>query len=108
MAEEGVQASVGPPILPDFMRPTYSNTVNVSFTPHDFRMVFSLLAVPFNPPEGAEQGSPIQLHPQAVADVLIPASVMHAFIGALNEAFGHYLNQFGAPGLDPEGPAREG
>ena len=106
MSESGeeFQASIGPPVEPDYLRPTYANHLNINYTPHDFRLTFSLLQSPLEvPPEAAASGQ-IELRPQAVSVVVIPASLMHALMGLLNAQFSRYLDQFGAPGLDPQGP----
>jgi hypothetical protein len=57
------------------------------------------------PVDAGKQGKPLEVHPTAVADVVVPAAVMHAFISLLQRQFDQYLNQYGAPGLNPEGPA---
>jgi hypothetical protein len=103
-----VQASVGPPDLPDFLRPAYSNHVNVNFTPHDFRFVFSVLTIPLEPPppDVVATGT-MELHPHAVAEVVVPASLMHGLIALLQTQFDQYLNQFGAPGIGPVAPGDE-
>jgi hypothetical protein len=99
------QASVGPPVEPDYLRPVYANHANVNHTPHDFRITFALLQTPLEvPPEVVSGDQTIELRPQAVATVVIPASLMHAFMGLLTTQFNRYLDQFGAPGLDPQGP----
>ena len=102
-----VTVSVGEPDMPEFLRPIYANQINVVFAPHDFRMIFSVFTPPVGPPPGSETGA-VELHPTAVADILLPATVMHAFIGLLNQQFARYLDQFGAPGLNPEGPGGGG
>lgn len=104
MPEGGdAQITIGKPEIPEYLRPTYANLVNGNFTPYDFRLVFSLLTTPVGgPPDGA--GSVVEVHPVAVADIVIPASVMHGLISLLQEQFNAYLDQFGAPGLEPEGP----
>lgn len=98
------QASVGPPTQPEYLRSVYANHLNVTFSPHDFRFTFSLLEMPLEVPEDAEAGGRIELRPHAVANVVVPASMMHALMSLLQQQFSRYLTQFGPPGLDPEGP----
>ena len=107
MPEEKFQAAIGPPDMGEYLRPQYANTVNVNFTPYDFKILFSLLTIPIAAPKGATPGKPVELHPVGVAEVVIPASVMHATIALLQRQFDLYLNQYGAPGMDPEGPRHD-
>ncbi len=99
---DSVSASIGPPELPEYLRSTYANIVAANFTPYDFRLVFSLLTTPLD--MGADDSGTVTLRPTGVADIIIPASVMHGLISLLQEQFNLYLDQFGAPGLDPTGP----
>lgn len=103
MSDEGQQVTVniGPPLEPDFLRPTYANHVNINYTPHDFRFTFSILQIPLAPPP---QTGELQLQPTGVATVVIPATLMHAVMALMNAQFGKYLEQFGPPGMDPRGP----
>lgn len=103
MSDEGLQVSVGAPIEPDFLRPVYANQLNMTFTPHDFKMTFSYLALPNEPPTADADGK-VEIRPTAVASVVIPATLMHAVMGVLNAQFDKYLQQFGPPGMDPTGP----
>lgn len=102
--EQEFQASVGVPTEPDYLRPVYSNHLNVNYTPHDFRFMFSLLEIPLEVPTDAAVEGKVELHPHAVANVVVPASLMHALMSLLQQQFGRYLTQFGPPGLDPQGP----
>ena len=104
---EGQQIRVGPPTEPDYLRPVYANTLNINFTPYDFKLTFSLLNMPLEIPPGADPGEPIEVHPSAVAEVIVPATLMHALISVINDQFDRYLEQFGPPGLDPQGPGRQ-
>lgn len=99
----GTDAVIGPPVEPEYLRTAYANQVNVNHTPYDFRLVFSLLEVPTQTPPADAEGK-VVLRPTAVASVVIPATVMHGFISALNTQFSDYMKQFGPPGLDPTGP----
>ena len=100
--EQGVEVAIGPPAEPDYLRAAYANTVNVNFTPHDFLLAFSLLEIPLTPPPGG--AAPAMIQPTAVAKVVVPATVMHALIGLLRDQFDRYIAQYGAPGMNPEGP----
>jgi Protein of unknown function (DUF3467) len=105
VADQGnFQVAVGPPVEPDYLRPVYANSANINFTPHDFRLMFSLFLSPLQiPVEAVEEGT-VQVHPQAVAHVVVPASLMHALISLLQAQFNEYLRQFGPPGLEVTGP----
>lgn len=92
--------------FPDYLRPTYANFANVNHTPWDFRIMFALVTTPL---PGQEQNAALaegETHPKAVAEIILPANLMHGFISALQENFSKYLTQFGPPGMDPEGPRR--
>lgn len=90
--------------VPEHLRPHYANFVNVNHTPWDFRLVFALVRAP-QPGQEAESAASVgAIHPQAVADLMIPANLMHGLISALRTNFEQYLTQYGAPGMDPEGP----
>ena len=88
--------------MPDYLRPQYSNHINVNHTPWDFRLVFSVLRAPLAGDELDQIGDTIR--PEAVADILIPANLIHGLIGALQTNFDRYIEAYGAPGLNPEGP----
>jgi hypothetical protein len=101
--ESQVGGGIGPMRRPDFLKPTYANFVSVGHTPWDFRFTFALLS----PPETVqdEQGETQNvLTPDVVAEVIIPANLMAAVVGAVQTNFTNYMNQFGPPGLNPEGP----
>jgi hypothetical protein len=101
MPDQGGQAQIGAPEMGEYLRPQYANTVASNFTPWDFRIIFSLLAIP---PQVPGSGKNVEVHPQAVADIVLPAAVMHSLIALLQRQFDQYLDQYGAPGLNPEGP----
>ena len=92
--------------FPDFLRPIYANYINVNHTPWDFRVTFAVLKTPApgTEMEQVQQGGELVTQPEAVADLIIPANLVHAFIGALRENFDRYIEAFGAPGMNPEGP----
>ncbi len=92
--------------FPDFLRPTYANYINVNHTPWDFRVTFAVLKTPApgTEMEQARQGEVLVTQPEAVADLIIPANLVHGFISALRENFDRYIEVFGAPGINPEGP----
>jgi hypothetical protein len=102
--EHGEILGIGGMHVPDYLRPTYANFVNVNHSPWDFRLTFGVLKVPVPGEEADAARDEGQLRPEAVADVIIPANLMHGFISALQDNFSGYLDSFGAPGLDPEGP----
>jgi hypothetical protein len=103
VSDEALQVSVGAPVEPDFLRPVYANQLNMTFTPHDFKLTFSYLALPNEPPVPGPDGT-VQIRPTAVASVVIPATLMHALMSVFNTQFDKYLQQFGPPGMDPTGP----
>lgn len=92
--DEGVSIQIGPPTVPDFVRPSYANSVNVTFTPHDFLFVFSQLSMPID----LEPGSERTISPTAQCEVIIPASVMNGLIDLLKRQLDAYLENFGLPG----------
>lgn len=102
--DDQFRVDVGAPTEPDYLRPVYANHLNVNFTPHDFRFMFALLEIPYEIPPDATAEARLEVHPHAVASVVVPASMMHALMTLLQRQFDQYLNAFGAPGLDPEGP----
>lgn len=104
MSEEPIEATFGSPVEPDYLRPVYANQLNVNFTPHDFRLTFSLATAPFEVPDDVRDEGRLVLRPTAVASVVIPASLMHATLSVLRSQFERYMVQFGPPGLDPQGP----
>jgi hypothetical protein len=106
LADEGRgrQARVGPIRMPDYLRPVYANYVNVNHTPWDFRLVFAVVTTSIPGEEQPSEGEEVVLHPAGVAEVIVPANLMHGFISALQDNFSKYLESFGPPGLDPQGP----
>jgi Protein of unknown function (DUF3467) len=104
--EEGISVGIGPPKLPDYLRPIYANHVLVNHTPWDFRLLFSVLKFPIPGEEEAvkERG---HMEPEAVAEVLIPANLMVGLITAMKQNFDRYAAQFGIPGMDLSGPGTE-
>ena len=48
------------------------------------------------------------IEPEAVADIILPANLMHCVIGALKDNVDRYIAQYGAPGLNAEGPEQRG
>jgi hypothetical protein len=90
--------------FPDFAKAMYANFVNVNHTPWDFRLVFAVVKAPMPGQEMQAAASEGEVHPQAIADIIIPANLMHGLISALQDNFSKYLSQYGPPGLDPEGP----
>jgi hypothetical protein len=103
---ENIVASIRLPDIPQVLRPAYSNDVDASYTSHDFRLVFSVLTVPLQAPKDSA-GENVKLHATAVAEVIVPASLMHSFLTLLRHQFDEYLSRYGPPGLNPEGPGRE-
>jgi hypothetical protein len=102
MGEDEQRARIGGIRMPDYLRPTYANFVNVNHTPWDFRLAFGILRSPMPGSELDSSGGLVE--PEGVADLIIPANLMHGLISALQTNFSQYLEQFGPPGLDPEGP----
>jgi hypothetical protein len=102
--EQNEGARVGGVDMPDYLRPIYSNFVNVNHTPWDFRLAFAVIQAPLPGREREAVAAAGEVMPIAVADIILPASLMHGLISALQDNFSKYLTQFGPPGLDPEGP----
>jgi hypothetical protein len=75
-----LQAAIGPPAQPEYLRPVYANIANVNFTPHDFRLVFSQFLMPLQLGPDEVEARRVEVTPQSVADVLVPASLMHGLI----------------------------
>lgn len=101
--DQSVEVHVAPPEVGDFVRPIYANAINMNHTPHDFRIVFSQLSIPLEDPPPGER---LELTPQAVADIRIPAGVMYALLGVMKDQFDKYLTAYGPPNMNPEGPGR--
>jgi hypothetical protein len=95
---------LGPVEIPDHLRAQYANFVNVNHTPWDFRLVFAVVKSPMPGHETDAAKSAGEIHPQAVAELIIPANLIHGVISALQSNFSMYLEKYGVPGLDPEGP----
>ncbi len=108
MPDDEAQLRISGIRFPDFLRPTYANYINVNHTPWDFRVTFAVLKTPTpgTEMEQAQQGEVLVTQPEAVADIIIPANLVHGFISALRENFDRYIEVFGAPGINPEGPER--
>jgi hypothetical protein len=101
---EGDQLPIGGIRFPEYLRPTYANYVNVNHTPWDFRLTFGVLKSPMPGTEVDQAQQAGAVEPEAVADLILPANLMHGLIGALKQGFDRYIEQYGAPGLNPEGP----
>lgn len=101
---EGKQLPIGGIRFPEYLRPIYANYVNVNHTPWDFRLTFGVLKSPMPGTEVDQAQQAGAVEPEAVADLILPANLMHGLIGALQQGFDRYIEQYGAPGLNPEGP----
>ena len=104
VAQEEGRAGIGGVRVPDYLRPTYANFLNVNHTPWDFRLMFAVVKAPM---PGGEQEAVMaagEVNPDAVAEIIIPANLMHGLIGALQQGFSRYLAEYGPPGIDPSGP----
>ena len=102
--EQPEQGAISGVNIPDYMKPLYANYVSVNHTPWDFRLTFSVVKAPVPGPEREEAERQATLLGEAVADLMIPASLMHGLISALTSNFDTYIKQYGPPGLEPEGP----
>lgn len=103
------QISIGGPEAPDYLRPVYANYANVNHTPWDFRMTFALVRAPMSKAEmDVAKKAGGEVTPEVVAEILIPANLMHGFMTALKVNFDKYLESFGVPGMNPEGPEPPG
>jgi len=104
----GEQLPIGSVRFPEYLRPIYANFVNVNYTPWDFRVTFGVLKTPL-PGVEIEQAQQVgAVQPEVVADLILPANLMHGLIGALRQGFDRYIEQYGAPGMNPEGPEQRG
>jgi hypothetical protein len=101
---DGDQLPIGGIRFPEYLRPTYANYVNVNHTPWDFRLTFGVLKSPMPGTEANQAQEAGAVEPEAVADLILPANLMHGLIGALRQAFDRYIEQYGPPGMNPEGP----
>jgi hypothetical protein len=99
--EQQVAVSIGPPVEPEYLRPIYANGLQINHGPHDFRLLFWHLRIPTHIDSGE---SPVHVQPQAVAEVIVPATLMHALITTMKQNFDTYLDRFGPPGMEPQGP----
>jgi len=105
VADQPQEVKVGEIRFPDYLRPTYTNFIQVNHTPWDFRLVGAVVRTPT---PGEETASVLEaggvIHPEAVVDLIIPANLIHGLISAFKESFERYIEAYGAPGLSPEGP----
>jgi hypothetical protein len=101
---DGDQLPIGGIRFPEYLRPTYANYVNVNYTPWDFRLTFGVLKTPMPGTEVDQAQQAGAVEPEAVADLILPANLMHGLIGALTQGFDRYIAQYGPPGMNPEGP----
>jgi hypothetical protein len=108
LAGDEPQVRIGGLRVPDYLRPTYANFVNVNHTPWDFRMTFGVLKTPMPGDELAQAQQAGAIEPEAVADIILPANLVHGVISALKDNFDRYIAEYGAPGLNPEGPEQRG
>ena len=102
--EERAQVGIGPVEMPDYLRPVYSNFVNVSHTPWDYRLVFAQIRPPSDPAQALAEG----VRPEGVAEVIIPANLMAGLMTALKQNFDRYVSNYGVPGMEPGGPGLGG
>lgn len=107
MAEED-KVGFGGIRVPDYLRPTYANYVNVNQTPWDFRLTFCLVKAPMPGVEEEDVKKVGAIEPEAIADILIPANLIHGLITALTSQYENYIQTYGPPGMDPKGPEFKG
>jgi Protein of unknown function (DUF3467) len=108
LADDEMKLSIGALKFPDYLRPIYANYVTVNHTPWDFRITFGMLKTPLPGAEVEQAQKAGAIQPEAVADVILPANLIHGLISALRENFDKYIEQYGAPGMNPEGPEQRG
>jgi hypothetical protein len=101
---DGEQLPIGGIRFPEYLRPIYANYMNVNYTPWDFRLTFGVLKTPMPGAEVEQAQQAGTVEPEAVADLILPANLMHGLIGVLTQGFDRYIEQYGAPGINPEGP----
>ena len=101
-ADKG-QVGIGPVDVPEHLRAHYANYLNINHTPWDFRLLFAVVKAPA-PGEEATAAQEHGIRPQAVSEVIVPANLMHGLISAMQGSFEKYLDQYGPPGMDREGP----
>ena len=88
--------TIAPPDLSTVGPSDYANTANVTFTPYDFRITFSLLTHPHD--EGSvPEPSAVVLTPRAVAEVVIPAGAVGQLADVLQAQLKQYVQRFGEP-----------
>ena len=104
MGDEEKQVTFGVE-TPDYLRPQYANFLQVNHTPWDFRLIFGVIRAPLTRSE-QEKADDQNITADGVVEVIIPAGLMHGLIGALQANFSRYLDNYGAPGLHPEGPGQ--
>lgn len=91
---QNVSVAVGPPDVSTAGPPVYANVTHVSFTPHDFRVTFSLL---FTPHDGGSGPPVLAPEPRAVADIVLPAGAVESFIDILRAQLDRFVDRFGPP-----------
>ena len=87
---------VGPPDLTNCAPPLYANVANVSYTPFDFRITFSLLSVPPNDPVSTGLEAPT-LVPRAVAELVLPPAALPGLVDVLRVELDQFRRRFGMP-----------
>lgn len=107
MDDELSQVSIGSVDAPDYLRPTYANYAVVGHTPYDFRLTFAIVKAPRPGLETESAQSSKELHPEAVADMVIPLGMVPGLIQALQTNYSTYLSNYGIPGME-QGPQLEG
>ena len=90
--------TIAPPDVSTVGPPVYANTANVTFTPYDFRITFSLLTWPHDR-ESVPHSAPdvLLLTPRAVAEVVIPAGEASLLADLLKAESKQYVERFGEP-----------
>jgi hypothetical protein len=107
MAEDSErhQVGIGGIDVPEHLRAHYANFLSINHTPWDFRLLFAVVKSPA-PGDETDAAQSRGVRPQAVSEVIIPANLMHGLISAMQGNFEKYLDMYGAPGMDKEGPRR--
>ncbi|HEX5583730.1 DUF3467 domain-containing protein [Gaiella sp.] len=103
MPDDADKVGIGPVDVPEHLRAHYANYLTINHTPWDFRLVFAVMKAP-TPGDEAAAAQERGIRPQAVSEVIVPANLMHGLISAMQGSFGKYLDQYGPPGMDKEGP----
>jgi hypothetical protein len=104
VTEDGSRIGLGGMESPEYLRPVYANFANVGHTPWDFRLTFALVKSPRPGQETDDVSQAGVLHPESVADIIVPVAIVQGLIAALRQSYEAYLTTYGIPGLGSNEP----